>query len=266
MLPDLIVVTDLDATLLDHYTYSYKAAMPAISRLQALNIPLILNSSKTSAEMLEIRHQLNNNAPFIVENGAAVMLPENRHLKECSLGMNRAEILSIIHALREKYALGFSGFADMSIAELVGHTGLAVEAARLAMQRQFTEALVWQDSEKQFQLFSEKITAAGLNLIKGGRFWHVSSVSDKGKALLFLRDYYQQQGKQQQGKAPLIIALGDSENDLPMLAVSDFPVLVKSPARGFPDFSHENLRRTSQCGPAGWNQAVLEILAELDFA
>jgi len=261
MLPGLIVVTDLDATLLDHYTYSCAAAMPAISRLQALNIPLILNSSKTAAEMLEIRQQLNNNSPFIVENGAAVILPENQNLKECSLGTNRAEILKVIHALRENYDLRFSGFADMSIAELVEHTGLTDEAARLAMQRQFTEALVWQDSEKQLQLFSEKIKAAGLNLIKGGRFWHVSSVSDKGKALLFLRDYYQQQGK-----APLTIALGDSENDLPMLAVSDFPVLVKSPAREFPAFSHANLRQTSEYGPAGWNRAVLEILAELKLA
>ena len=260
MLPDLIVVTDLDATLLDHHNYSFAAAMPALDRLQVLNIPLILNSSKTAAEMLEIRQELKTEAPFIVENGAAVILPDSEGLQENSLGMNRAEILTIIHSLREKYAFCFSGFADMTVAELVEHTGLSETAAKLAMQRQFTEPLVWQDTEEQRQLFTKKIKAAGLSVVKGGRFLHVSSISDKGKALLFLQDYYQKQ----KGRVPKIIALGDSENDLAMLTVSDFPVLVKSPVRDFPEFSHQNLRKTSLYGPEGWNQAVLEILTELE--
>lgn len=259
LISKLIVVTDLDATLLDHNTYSFLAAQSAIDRLQALEIPLILNSSKTAHEMLQIRKQLHNSHPFIIENGSAVMLPKGENLEECSLGMNRAEILTIIHTLREQYAFAFSGFADMDIEALMAHTGLSMESATLAMQRQFTEPLLWQDSDKQLQMFADKIESEGLNLIKGGRFWHVSGTADKGKALYLLRDYYQQQ----KGQEPLILALGDSENDLPMLQAADYAVLVKSPARDFPAFTHKNLRRTQEYGPAGWNTSVLQILEEL---
>jgi mannosyl-3-phosphoglycerate phosphatase len=262
MLSELIVVTDLDATLLDHQTYSFSAAQPAISRLQALHIPLILNSSKTTLEMLQIREILNNKHPFIVENGSAVIFPGGNKFKEHSLGMNRAEILAIIHNLREQYAFDFIGFADMDHEKLMTCTGLSKESATLALQRQFTEPLLWLDSEQQFSLFADKLKRAGLGLIKGGRFWHVSGTADKGKALNYLRDYYQKQT----GLAPIILALGDSENDLAMLKAADYAVLVKSPVRDFPELDHKNLRKTNKIGPLGWNKAVLEVLEELELA
>lgn len=262
MVSKLIVVTDLDATLLDHHDYTFTAAMPAINRLRELNIPLILNSSKTTAEILQIRQQLQNEHPFIVENGSAVMVPEGETYKEYSLGMNRAEVIEIIHELRKKYDLCFSGFSDMNVADVVEHTGLTNDSAQLALQRQYTEPLIWQDTEDKKRLFISELEAAGLSFTKGGRFLHVSSASNKGDSLVFLQDYYQQN----YSTRPKTIALGDSENDLPMLKVSDFPVLVKSPARDFPLFKHDNLIKTSKLGPAGWNQAVLQILNGLNLA
>ena len=71
----LIVVTDLDGTLLDHHSYSFRPAMPALACLRSLGIPCILNSSKTFDEMLELREKLNNTSPFVCENGGAVFIP-----------------------------------------------------------------------------------------------------------------------------------------------------------------------------------------------
>ncbi|MFQ5696467.1 MAG: mannosyl-3-phosphoglycerate phosphatase, partial [Terriglobia bacterium] len=51
-MPRLIVFTDLDATLLDHQTYSWAAAEPALRRLRLLGIPLVFCTSKTRAEVL----------------------------------------------------------------------------------------------------------------------------------------------------------------------------------------------------------------------
>jgi len=73
--PRLIVFSDLDGTLLDHETYQFDAAQPALDLLKQHGIPLILNSSKTRAEITAIRDQLQNTAPFIIENGAAVIIP-----------------------------------------------------------------------------------------------------------------------------------------------------------------------------------------------
>lgn len=260
MLPALIVVTDLDATLLDHFDYSFDAALPALKRLQALQIPLILNSSKTRAELLGLREKLHTNAPFIVENGAGIIIPQGKILHSHSPGMNRAEILRVIHELRERDGYHFTGFDDMSTEQVAEHTGLPLADARLARQREFTEALRWEGSEEQLLQFREALQQHGMRLIRGGRFWHVTGTADKGAAINFLRDYYQQQTHD----IPRVIALGDSENDLPMLAVADYPVLVKSTARNFPDFQHPALIKTTDYGPAGWNQAVLQILARLE--
>jgi mannosyl-3-phosphoglycerate phosphatase len=72
---NLIVFTDLDGSLLDGTTYSYKAAIPALTALREQGIPLVLASSKTRAEMEPIRERLDLHNPFIVENGGAVFVP-----------------------------------------------------------------------------------------------------------------------------------------------------------------------------------------------
>ena len=75
-MPELIVLTDLDGTLLDPASYSFQAAEDALKTLDAREIPVVLVSSKTRAEVEPIRFALNNNHPFIVENGGALFVPK----------------------------------------------------------------------------------------------------------------------------------------------------------------------------------------------
>ena len=56
----MVVFTDLDGTLLDKKTYSFEAAREALTELRARNIPLIVVSSKTRAEIEPIRLELRN--------------------------------------------------------------------------------------------------------------------------------------------------------------------------------------------------------------
>jgi predicted mannosyl-3-phosphoglycerate phosphatase (HAD superfamily) len=74
--PMLLVFSDMDGSLLDHHSYSFAAALPMITALEQLDIPLILASSKTRAEILDLRTALGNRHPFIVENGAAIVIPK----------------------------------------------------------------------------------------------------------------------------------------------------------------------------------------------
>ncbi|MEE8044743.1 MAG: HAD-IIB family hydrolase, partial [Thermodesulfobacteriota bacterium] len=67
-----IVFTDLDGTLLDHRNYSFLQAIPALDLLKEKNIPLIICTSKTKSEIEHYRTTLQNNFPFISENGGAI--------------------------------------------------------------------------------------------------------------------------------------------------------------------------------------------------
>ena len=77
----LLVFTDLDGTLLDHESYSFEPALVALAVLKDNNIPLIVCTSKTRAEIELIRVQLNNIHPFISENGGAIFIPKNYFLQ-----------------------------------------------------------------------------------------------------------------------------------------------------------------------------------------
>ena len=64
----LIVFSDLDGSLLDHDTYDWAPARPALEALRESGIPLVLVSSKTLAELDDYRRQLDLRHPVVAEN------------------------------------------------------------------------------------------------------------------------------------------------------------------------------------------------------
>ena len=73
----LLVVTDLDGTFLDH-RYNWDEAKPAVARLRELGLPLVLNSSKTVAEMEDLAMELGLQSPLVAENGGLLAIPNDR--------------------------------------------------------------------------------------------------------------------------------------------------------------------------------------------
>ena len=259
---NLVVVTDLDGTLLDHNTYSFEPARPALHCLERLHIPLVLSSSKTAAEILDLRSQLDNREPFIVENGAGIMLPEaGGEYKKINLGLNREAVLDILNKLPMEIKSLFRGFADMTADEIMDRTGLSNEQAVKAMQRDFTEPVVWEGNAAQWQQFRTELEQQGLTLTRGGRFIHISGSADKGKALQWLKEYFIHHHDGQ----VRILALGDSDNDRSMLEQADYAVIIRSPAHKPPAVMATNLLISEEYGPAGWNRCVMKLLEELGF-
>jgi len=70
----LVVISDVDGCLLDG-RYSSDAASEALEALRARRIPLVLCSSKTSAELQALQERLGLGCPFICENGAEIYVP-----------------------------------------------------------------------------------------------------------------------------------------------------------------------------------------------
>ncbi|TYC59084.1 HAD-IIB family hydrolase [Marinobacter sp. BW6] len=268
--PHLIIFSDLDGTLLDHDDYRWQAASQALDRLRAANIPLVLNSSKTMPEIRALRKELGNTDPFIVENGAAVVIPArvlgNAVEEVVNFGATRDRVLEVLGAQRTKGAR-FKGFADMSADELAAETGLDRAAAERAKDRLGTEPLVWQGTEEELAQFEVALGSEQLRLVPGGRFLHAMGIFDKADGARFLLNKYREQCREQHGDEPVLaIALGDSPNDQQMLESADIPVVirgVKSEQVRLPSARHA--MRSLKPGPEGWNECVLNLLFEYGY-
>ena len=70
-----LICTDLDASLLDG-SYRWSGAESALRAIETAGIPLILNSSKTLAEMRFFATALDAKAPVLAENGTVLAFPE----------------------------------------------------------------------------------------------------------------------------------------------------------------------------------------------
>lgn len=268
----LIILSDLDGTLLDSATYSSTAAADALMALKQKAACLVLASSKTRAELEPIRCRLGHEGPFIVENGGALYVPQGFfHVSvEGARTWGAYEIVEfgtpyplLRTALKEietVLATGIKGFGDMSDEQLMELTGLSRPEARLAKRREYDEPFVLAQ-EGLIDFVYREAAARGLTCTKGGRFYHLLGRHDKGVACRFLL----QRCRDQRSAFPrrvYSVAIGDSANDLPMLASVDRPILVQRPNGSYdPTVQLPNLIRASGIGPVGWNTAVLNVLS-----
>lgn len=271
----IVVFSDLDGSLLDEATYSFEAAVEALSALRNRDIPLILVSSKTRAEIEPIRFRLELAHPFIVENGGGLFIPKGYFdfsvpwaqvrstFQVIELGTPCARLRVALKEIERAVGSRLRGFGDMSAEEIAERTGLSHPEAVLAKQREYDEPFAIEDIEDPAPLVNEIHSQAetrGLRCTRGGRFFHLMGDSDKGQACQLLIDCYRRRFKNDRGSL-LIVGIGNSLNDLPMLAVVDRPVLVQRPDGSYaPEVSLPNLIRAPGIGPVGWNRAVLDLI------
>ena len=150
----IIVFSDLDATLLDRDTYSWKPAKKAIGTLKKRDASLVMVTSKTLAEVTPLHQELGFDDPFIFENGGGVAFhkdtPLGRHLLS-----SKAEIMefdrkgvavlafgkryeALVQSLAEisaEVGVPLPGFSMMSLETVAGATGLSAEEAAKARVR-----------------------------------------------------------------------------------------------------------------------------------
>lgn len=268
---DTLLFTDLDGTLLDHETYSFDPARPALRQLHERGIPLILTTSKTLIEVIDLNRALHNRAPVIIENGGAMAfpldrehpfsLPEHEIVDEHAVMRFSPEysaIRAFIDRQRDEHGYQMRGFGDMRAIEVAQLTGLAVEEAEQARRRLCSEPFVWDDDEASLEAFAEAAAADGLRLTRGGRFHHLMGNTSKAVAMRAMVELYRGDVE------PTVIACGDSENDAEMLESADIAVVVmRHDGTHLSSRGREQTIRTAQPGPAGWNMAIEALLGDL---
>ncbi len=268
----ILVFTDLDGTLLNHYNYSWRDAVPALTELNEKAFPVVFTSSKTSAEIMQLKRKMENYHPFISENGAIANIPEQyfeNNQTENNIDQYQAtyftksyqDIINTLNKYRNEFQFNFRGFNDMEIDDLIALTDLSVQQAINAKQRQASEPFLWKGSESEFTKFKEHLTEEDLIVTSGGRFFHVMSNVHKGQTIQWLINKYQVANPEVEW---VTIGLGDSYNDIQMLETVDYSVFINNPGTTQPDLSSiDNLFKTQLPGPAGWNKAIFELLHKI---
>ena len=166
-LPFFLVFTDLDGTLLDHHTYGWEEAIPALELCRTRGVPVILVSSKTRAEMDVLRRRLSISAPFISENGGGIFFPgeiskdpppvssradipgfspgdstgfsayRENGLWILSLGVSYHRLIKAFQEIRNELGWNMKGFSDMGVETISQLTGLDKDGVRLATMREY---------------------------------------------------------------------------------------------------------------------------------
>jgi len=271
-MPKFVIFSDLDGTLLDHETYSFQAAAEALDLLRSKNIPLILCTSKTRKEIELYRKLLDNNFPFISENGGGIYIPEDYFsidfdydkkidgYKVIELGTPRKELSDILKSISDNTGIQLRKFSEMSLSEIEELTGLKEEIAKLAMERDYSEPFVIQEEDKNIATIEKEINLKGYMHTKGGRFHHILGRNDKGKAVIILTNIYKSEFDDIK-----TVGIGDSLNDLPMLQSVDIPIIVQKPNGSYePEIKLSNLIYADGIGPSGWNSSILKQFMNFD--
>ena len=274
----LLVYTDLDGSLLDHHHYSHEAADTMLVELESMHVPVIPATSKTAAELLEIRKELNNDHPFIIENGAAVYIPENyfRTRPQDTAIVNEFWVKTfteprqhwqlLLQSMNRDFEDAYTTFQEAGVKGIMEMTGLEPGKAVQASMRDYGEPVFWRGTEMEKEKFIKRLEDHGAVVLQGGRFLHVSGACNKGSALRWLTRLYQSDNP---GQSFITIATGDSQNDVAMFEAADIALIIRSPVNEMPVIDqHQHCFRSSDFGPKGWVEGmniVLDFLRNSDI-
>ena len=256
----LWIVTDVDGTLMDH-SYDLTPAKEIIKKLQKLSIPIILCTSKTSAEVKVIRKELNLTDPYIVENGAAIYGESLEKVNgQIILGKRYETLEDILNSISKEVDYKLIPLNKLTDQEATDLTGLKGNSLNLMRDRHWSMPFLNPPSflEERIKKCCKKFK---VDIFKGNRMSHLLSIdSNKGKAIDALKKYFKKQKIQ-------IIGLGDSPNDLPLLLNSDFRIVI-------PGVDGPNLNLLDQLkgfhftlatepNGYGWNNEINKLLNNL---
>ncbi len=271
----ILVFTDLDGTLLDPETYENRPALEVLTYLKSKKIPLIPTTSKTRAEVEAFRRELGLTDPFIVENGSAVFVPidypelptapgvEVEGYRMYQLGCTYEIARQGLRHLSEDLGVPLRGFGDMDLEEVQKLTGLSVEAAKRAMEREFSEPFLT-PPEHLKELLHQSAKSRGFRVVQGDRFSHLIGLrAGKGPTVRILIQLFKEAHP---GQKVVSIGLGNSPNDKEFLEAVDLAIVIPGKEGPHPELQRPDWHVAPSPGPAGWAAALKWALDALNLS
>ena len=270
-----VIYTDLDGTLLDHHTYAFDEALETIKALRDRGMPIIPCTSKTRAETVSLMQAMDIHGPMIIENGAAIWVPQDWGLERpegsssdadawChSFGPSRGMIRRQLAILSIEWGNRYQSLCDLSDKQVAAVTGLDLEGAARAKQREHCETLIWLGTPADREAFAEQVESLDMRCLEGGRCVHVLGSGGKAEAVSWL--HHKIRRERPDFAAAVSLSAGDAENDVEMLEVTDLALLVRSPVNEPPTVRRQGgLVISDTEGPAGWAEGIEALIERVE--
>ena len=252
------IVTDLDGTLMDE-NYDISPAKKTLNMLSELSIPVIPCTSKTASEVRHFRNENGLTDPFIVENGAAIYGNNLNKTAEWELilGKSYRELRFILENISKVVNYNLIPLNDLSKNQIFDLTGLSEQGIIRALDRHWSVPFL-NPPDDIFEKVKIICDSYNVHVFKGNRMSHLlSSQSHKGQAVNKLKVHLHNPDVK-------IIALGDSQNDLPLLEYADIAIVI--PGKNGPNKYLQNgidkgsFRLANAPHAEGWSNSVEDII------
>jgi mannosyl-3-phosphoglycerate phosphatase family protein len=270
----VLVVTDVDASLLERGSRSVSEERAALDFLATRGIPLVINSSRTRAEIERLHQTLRMLTPFISEHGSALFLPRGclpvvADRAKPAVGGDVIEFGKRYHDVVDRLKEGcreagvdIVPFADLSIEEVAHELGIASVEAQLVKLREYTELFrLVDDRDATRSRLLKALRRRGLRCSRRGRHHLVTATPNRAESLHLLRTLWTEAWGDH-----VMVGLGDSEDDVAWLQHVDVAIVVQNhrwaiPARVFSKLPTVHVTRWT--GRHGWSEAIFEYVGPL---
>ena len=267
-----VVVTDIDDSLLEPGAQALPSERTALDFLARRGIPLVINSSRTHAEIERVQETLRLLAPSISEHGSAVFIPPGSfpsipdraaravggHIIE--FGRPYHEIVDAVRETARELGIEIVGFADLTIEDAARELGVTDVEAQLAKLREYTELIrIADETDARRSHVLNALRRRGLRCWPTGRHHLVTATRDRGESLLTLKGLW----RHAWGEPPAIVGFGNSEDDVSWLRYADVAIIVQTDHGGVDPRILSKLptaRVSERPGRLGWSDAIIEVV------
>jgi mannosyl-3-phosphoglycerate phosphatase len=268
-----IILSDVDGTFIDD------AYRPAMDRTQFASVlerwRVIWVSSRTADELLHLQAALGHTDDAIAENGGVIVSRDAVVAHELGapaavdgawivrVAAPRGEITALVRRVFAAEGVAVRTFDDVDADQLARLSGYSRDDATRARKREASAVVINAVSADAGTARAiAHLRGVGCDVTNGGRWISVVRGSNKGDAA---RAWLAAAHTRRHGKAPVVVAIGDAENDAPLLAVAQHRFVIARDERGHHPAlaAYPGARMLQQPGVAGWRE-MIDHLADLD--